>query len=105
MPFKLPYGLKDEFLVTIDQVESGLACRCVCPCCGERLLAKKGKTILHHFAHYHSPECRGGLETPLHRLCKEIIQQQKVFTLPPYFSSRGKKMSEAVSVSFEKIYL
>ena len=97
--------MKDDILLTIDQVESGLACRCVCPCCGAQLLAKKGSAKLHHFSHYRSPECRGGLETPLHRLCKEIILQKKAFTVPPYVSARGRQMSGAVTVRVDTIYL
>ena len=39
----LLYALRDNSIVSISDVESGLKCGCVCPACGERLVAKKGK--------------------------------------------------------------
>ena len=105
MAFKLPYGLCEDEIVTIDAVKAGLACNCICPCCNERLIAKKGANKVHHFAHYKSPECAGGIETPLHRICKEIIQRKKEFTIPAYFSSKGKKMAEATTIQVENVYL
>jgi len=92
-------------LVTIDAVKAGLACNCFCPCCNEQLIAKKGAQKVHHFAHYKSPECAGGIETPLHRICKDIIQQKKEFTLPPYFSSKGKKMADAITIRPDRVFL
>lgn len=102
---KLPYGLQEGTLVTIEQVESGLACRCLCPGCRQPLLAKKGRSRLHHFAHFNSPECRGGVETPLHQICKEILLHKKAFTLPAYYSSKGRKMCEARTIAMQHVYL
>ena len=105
MPFKLPYGLCEGSLVTIDQVKPGLACNCFCPNCSQRLIAKKGNRVIHHFAHFNSPECAGGLETPLHRICKDIIAAKKEFSVPAYYSSKGKKMAEATVIQVENVYL
>ncbi|MBS1590418.1 MAG: hypothetical protein JST52_12475 [Bacteroidetes bacterium] len=82
MEFKLPYGLRNNELLTIEEVESGLACDCVCPACNEQLIARKGKVKAHHFAHYKSEDCLSGLETALHKLSKEIIAKSKTFTTP-----------------------
>ena len=38
-------------VLSIDKVERGLACGCVCPACGTRLEARKGEIVRHHFAH------------------------------------------------------
>lgn len=44
MPAKhnLIYGVRDGKTISIEEVESGLNCGCVCPACGEVLVAKKG---------------------------------------------------------------
>ena len=105
MAFKLPYGVCAEKLVTIDEVKPGLSCNCVCPSCNELLIAKKGLRKVHHFAHYSSPECAGGVETPLHKICKDIIAQKKEFTVPAYFSSKGKKMADGTTIQVDNVYL
>lgn len=85
---KNPFGLKDGTLVTIDQVESGLACGCVCPSCGGALVAHKGKLnpyqrhVKHHFKHHNSDNCAHGLETATHLFAKQIIEQEKLLLLP-----------------------
>lgn len=79
---KLLYGLKNEELITIDEVDRGLSCGCICPACRKELIAKKGNIKTHHFAHYNSPDCFGGIETVLHQLCKEIIFSRPTFTTP-----------------------
>jgi competence CoiA-like predicted nuclease len=68
LKIKLPYGLKDENLISIDEVESGLACDCFCPACKKQLIAKKGKVNVHHFAHYKVKDCNGGIETAITKL-------------------------------------
>lgn len=85
MELKLPYGIRDTELLTIDEVESGLSCNCVCPACKAQLIARKGKVKTHHFAHYKSEDCLSGLETALHKLSKEIISKSKIFTTPVLF--------------------
>lgn len=44
-------------VVSIDDVPSGLKCNCICPNCHVRLIAKKGKKNVHHFAHVNGAEC------------------------------------------------
>ena len=77
--------MKDENLISIDEVESGLACDCFCPACKKQLIAKKGKINVHHFAHYKVKDCNGGIETALHLLSKEIIANHKTFSTPILF--------------------
>lgn len=48
---KIPFGLRDGRMVEVSEVESGLACRCVCPSCGQPLQARKGPIRTHYFAH------------------------------------------------------
>ena len=42
----LIYGLQNNKIINIENVESGLACNCQCPSCGEKLVAKKGKKVI-----------------------------------------------------------
>ena len=79
---KLTYGLKNGIIKHISEVESGLVCGCVCPACGDRLIAKKGAVVKHHFAHQAKEPCEYGLETALHLAAKEIIASAKEMIIP-----------------------
>lgn len=102
---ELKYGLCDNKLVYIDDVEKGLACNCLCPHCKTQLIAKKGSKNVKHFAHYKLADCNHGTETALHLMAKNILgQTRKIFV--PYvpkteydFSNRG------IVFTFEKAIL
>ena len=79
---QLPYGIKDGKLFHISQVKSGLACGCVCPFCDAKLVARKGKEVAIHFAHYSGTSCSGATETALHLAAKDILEDKKHITLP-----------------------
>lgn len=79
----------------IKDVESGLACNCVCGNCGGALEACKGKIRQHHFRHYSAAECKGAWESQLHLLSKAIIEEQKTIMLPPY---QGKYLGYTAKV-------
>lgn len=78
----LTYAIKDKELVNISSVESGIACECICPSCGEKLIAKKGKIKVHHFAHQGNGECQYGYQTAIHLAAKEIIARNLQLRLP-----------------------
>ncbi|MEI8202453.1 MAG: competence protein CoiA family protein [Bacteroidota bacterium] len=82
MELKLPYGFRDNELVTIEDVESGLKCNCICPSCKKQLIARKGNINDHHFAHLENSDCGQAIETIVHRLSKEIISKEKYFVTP-----------------------
>lgn len=82
MEIPLPYGLQNDYVVTIDEVLSGLDCNCQCPACSEKLIARKGPFMVHHFAHQTNIDCNKGVEATLHILCKEIIAKEKRITIP-----------------------
>lgn len=63
-------------------VPSGLACGCICPKCKSRLVARKGPVRIHHFAHHDSKECEGAMETALHLMAKQILEEEKRLQLP-----------------------
>ncbi|CAH1598314.1 conserved hypothetical protein [Vibrio jasicida] len=55
----IPFGLKNGRLVDISSVERGLKCGCVCPSCGQRLVARFGVEMIPHFAHDKNAESQG----------------------------------------------
>lgn len=79
----LTVALKDGVVVSIDDVERGLNCGCACPACGERLVARKGTKMMHHFAHHAGNNCEYGYESSLHLAAKEILSTAKSMMLPP----------------------
>ena len=81
----LIYGLQNNKIINIENVESGLACNCQFPSCGEKLVAKKGKKVMHHFAHKSGATCEYGYETSLHLAAKEILSKTKEITIPAVY--------------------
>lgn len=74
-------------MVHIDAVPNGAACGCVCPGCGEQLIARNnGEVMTPHFAHYGGSTCVIARETSLHLLAKEIVAEEKCIMLPAYGS-------------------
>lgn len=73
----LTYALNaDKQLVNINDVVTGINCKCVCPACNEPLIAKnKGQKRKHHFAHQSGTECKYAVESMLHILAKEKIRE------------------------------
>lgn len=69
-------------LTHVLDVPRGLACGCVCAACGEPLVAKKGDSRQHHFAHVGGAECSSAVETALHLAAKGILQQRLEIVLP-----------------------
>lgn len=72
--FKIPYGERDGDLRHISEVERGVRCQCVCPVCNERLVARKGQKVKHHFGHYPGANCSA--ETVLHQLGKRLMHRR-----------------------------
>ena len=66
----------------VDDVENGLACDCVCPSCGQPLMARQGDVRLHHFAHK-SGQCKWALESVAAMLAKQAIEKRKAMYFPP----------------------
>lgn len=49
----IPFGMKDNKIFDVSEVERGRACNCICPSCKQRLIANKGdpEKKIHHFSH------------------------------------------------------
>lgn len=87
----LPYGLtKDERLVHVSEVVSGLACECVCPTCHRPLVARKGSERVHHFAHNNLICSDPTGETLRHLLAKSVLETNASLTLPEVSAVIGK---------------
>lgn len=108
---KLIYALKDGEITSIDEVERGAECGCVCPACGAPLMARKGKKMMHHFAHCAGNDCEYGYEFSLRLAVKEILTKAGKITLPPVsvkFPNSYKSnelVSEAREVPVERVGL
>jgi hypothetical protein len=79
---KNPYGLKGGQLVTVDSVERGLACGCICPKCNGRLEARQGDEKVYYFAHDDGLACEAGYQTALQTLAKEVLEEDRRLRLP-----------------------
>lgn len=109
----LIYALKNKTLVHISEVESGLKCNCFCPSCGEKLIAKKGNRVIHHFAHQANSECAHGYQTSLHLLAKEILREYRIITIPELTLDFGKNggtykritISDSTKITLDRVVL
>lgn len=79
---KVPYALRNNKVVHISEVSSGVQNDCICPACGDVLVAKKGNIQVHHFSHYSVINCAGDPESLLHLLVKSLLLDCKIFMLP-----------------------
>lgn len=84
------WGSRNGRAVRVSEVPRGLACGCVCPGCGGKLVAKKGTQRAHHFAHANIVDCDGLGESALHLACKEVIQEYGEMALPYVVASDGR---------------
>lgn len=64
-------------MIDIRAADNGLACDCVCSCCGERLVARQGELRAKSFAHEGRADCAGAIETALHNAAKQILEEEK----------------------------
>ena len=75
-------------MVYIDEVPNGLDCRCICPCCHERLQARHGKIRAHGFAHhsdYRGANLKICYMVSLYKLAEQLIQCKKQIRVPSYY--------------------
>lgn len=81
--YNLFYGLQDGQLRHISEVSNGIKCKCTCPACDKKLVARNGgKKRIHHFAHYESAECKYGVQTSIHIVAKQILEKCRQIKVP-----------------------
>ena len=79
----------DGKIVHISEIERGLACSCVCPSCGDMLVARKGTEVGHHFAHSSGEDCKNGFTASLYYAFLRGISELGYIQLPPYSKNRS----------------
>ncbi|WP_240640168.1 hypothetical protein [Mangrovimonas spongiae] len=72
-----------EKIAHISIVKNGLKCNCECVECGEKLIAVNNKNNKReiHFRHEIESDCKGGIETALHLLAKQIVAENNSIRL------------------------
>lgn len=78
----IPFGLKEDRMVSVADVARGNACGCICAECGAPLQARKGEVREHYFAHQSGANCPGGLMTAIHRMAQQIILDHQRILFP-----------------------
>lgn len=81
----LVFGLRDGQTWHVKDVPSGKACGCICPACGEPLIAvNQGVKKAAHFRHEAHSDCASGYETALHLAGKEALLRLRRVALPTF---------------------
>lgn len=101
---RLTYGLREGILVSVLDVPRGKACACVCPACGDALVAKRGTVVQPHFAHASGSECSAALETALHLGAKQILAERRQIVLPAVKVSFYSTEREPITLAEERLY-
>ena len=74
---KIPFAIRksDGKIVSIDDVNRGLACDCQCPVCHADLVARKGDEKVHHFGHHRRSDdvCAYAAETSVRLMLLEAL--------------------------------
>lgn len=73
---------KNGRIRSVDEVSRGMACDCVCPCCGEPVIARQGEIREWHFAHASGADCDGGAEGALHAAAKQVLVESGGMAIP-----------------------
>ncbi len=82
--FRLGKDIQSGDVVYIAAAQNGLKCNCVCFKCNLPLIAAQGSKNEWHFKHKGESNCKGGQETAIHKLVKQIIIESKEIELPYY---------------------
>jgi hypothetical protein len=104
----LKWGLKDEKIVSVKEVANGLRDRVLCAACGQLLVAKNNPRNVKesHFAHMRNFNCTSAVETVIHKLAKQILQEERTLYVPA-FIKRGPKSNiqylNAKTVTFDTV--
>lgn len=101
----IAYARRDGRTVHVSEVDRGIACSCNCIACGAPLIARKGLQRRHHFAHFGDSNCEGALETVLHKLAKEILENATRIALPPYVFRRKSRARSRYYVDISQVVL
>ncbi|GIU15329.1 hypothetical protein TUM4261_32100 [Shewanella sp. c952] len=101
---KMTYALNNEGnFVSVEDVENGLGCECVCIDCHGRLSAKQGKVKQWHFAHHQESDkknCQWSGESEIHLRVKKYLDRHRKLTVPIGFSN-----PTSLTINFDDVKL
>ncbi|WP_315069372.1 hypothetical protein [uncultured Clostridium sp.] len=104
------FGERENKIIHIDDItpnENGIKCNCICPSCGEKLVARTlGKKNKKCFAHLGNSNCINSIETAMHKFTKEVIENEKKIKIPRLIYNKNFKEYEIVKeqlIHFDKI--
>ncbi|NGO51055.1 hypothetical protein [Allomesorhizobium camelthorni] len=80
----------------IEDVSSGLACRCVCPGCGRRMVAHRGQKRRHFQHAVEGVDCQSPGETALHKFAKAVLAKALWIRLSALDATDGRNSLEVV---------
>lgn len=116
--FLIPYGVAiddGESYVHINTLNAdehrGLNCNLVCAECGERLIARFPKTnpdFRSHFAHYVDRDCNISMESLIHKVSKQLIQDEMTMVFPEMvvsYKGHSRRVFEQQNVLFDDVVL
>ena len=81
-PIRYAIHDKTKKIVYIKNADNGLSCNCKCLECDERLEAVQGQIREWYFRHNKNINCKGGQETAIHKLAKQIIVDNSQIVIP-----------------------
>lgn len=88
---KIPFAIKTETgaIVSVDDVERGLAAGCHCPSCKGLLVARKGEQNRHCFAHYRDSKekCFYAFETSVRLMLLSKLESVVKLNTPAHYTS------------------
>lgn len=86
----IPFAIKTETgaIVSVDDVERGLAAGCHCPSCEGRLVARKGEHKRHCFAHFSDSkeECLYAFETSVRLMLLSKLESVVKLNTPAHYT-------------------
>ena len=98
--------------VSVDEVDRGSACGCVCLFCDAPVQARKGTVKIHHFAHMpraveDEKECPASFSRCVFWMTRRILTESRAFIVPAYEYKlidlrRGKREETHVNITREK---
>lgn len=101
----LTYALdKEGNLVHVDNVPNGNLCNCICPHCKSELCAKNGGTgekMIHHFSHLSGADCKGAIESALHKMAKDVMKKELCIQLPDRLNGQKGELLRLDKVDVE----
>lgn len=71
-------------ILDIQEVQSGLNCNCVCPNCGDDLVAVQGQQRAWYFRHHEQKDCESGYQKGLLALAIQVLKNNSYLYLPKY---------------------